>query len=138
VKIDTAISLLGVVMEALIHRENCLRGAQKDLPEELLVAALAKLEADDRDTSETREWLSNHGVHLPKSAQAPYHRRTNNQKPAEVEGFIRDLLERGWAKTAIAKQLKVNRRVVIRVAREAESAHNAKNRIPNDLGKSRS
>jgi hypothetical protein len=36
-----------------------------------------------------------------------------------MEEFIRQLLERGFSKTAIAKRLKVNRRVVIRVAREA-------------------
>jgi hypothetical protein len=121
-RIETAISLIGVVMEALVHRETCLRGIQRDLPEELLTAALATLEADGRDTSATREWLSNHGVHPMPSAQAPYHRRANNQINDQAEALIRDLLDRGWTKTAIARQLKVNRRVVIRVALEAESA----------------
>jgi DNA invertase Pin-like site-specific DNA recombinase len=120
-KIETAISLMRVVMEALAHRENCLKSAEKDVPEELLVAAVAALEADGRDTSETLAWLSKHGVHLPQSAQKqpPYRRRANNQVPAEVEVLIRELVAKSWSKSAISKQLKVNRRVVIRVAREA-------------------
>jgi DNA invertase Pin-like site-specific DNA recombinase len=120
-KIETAISLMRVVMEALVHRENCLKSAEKDVPTELLVAAVADLEADGRDASDTIAWLSKHGVHLPQSAQQQptYRRRANNQKSPEVEALIRDLLSRGWSKVAIAKQLKVNRRVVIRVAREA-------------------
>ena len=126
VKIETAISLVVVVMDALDYRKTCVGAAQKDLPDELLTAALKQIEADGEDTTEAREWLSTYGVHVPTSAPARYRRRTNNQKSAEVEGFIRELLDRGWAKTAIAKQLKVNRRVVIRVAREAESAQNTK------------
>lgn len=102
------------------------KNAQKDLPVELLTAAFATLEADDRDTSEAREWLSVHGAHMPNSEQSPYRRRTNNQKSPEVESLIRDLLERGWTKSAIAESLRVNRRVVIRVAREAlQSAQGA-------------
>jgi DNA invertase Pin-like site-specific DNA recombinase len=119
VRIETAISLIGIVMEALVHREKCVKNAQKDLPVELLTAAFATLEADDRDTSEAREWLSVHGAHPPKNKGFTYQRRANNQKSAEIEGFIRDLLDRGLTKTAVAKQLGVNRRVVIRVAREA-------------------
>lgn len=121
VKIESAISLIRVVMEALIHRETCLKSAEKDVPAELLAAAVAELEADSRDTSGTLAWLSKHGVHVPQSAQSPppYRRRANNQVPAEVEALIRDLLQQRWTKTAIAKHRKVNRRVVIRVAREA-------------------
>ena len=85
---------------------------------ELLVDAYAKLEADV-DASGTLKWLSEHGVNVPKSKETAYRRRTNNQKSAEIEEFIRQLLARGLSKTAIAKKLKVNRRVVIRVAREA-------------------
>ena len=140
-KTDTAISLIGVVLEALIHRQNCLKSAQADVPEELLATALAELEADGRDTSETRDWLSKLGVQIPQSMQAPYRRRANNQVSAEVEALIRELIGKKWSKSAIAKQLNVNRRVVIRVAREAESAQNAPkidNSVSNDLGKSRS
>lgn len=128
-KTDTSISLIGVVLEALIHRENCLKRAQTDVPKELLATALAELEADGRDTSETRDWLSKHGVHIQQSILATYCRWANNQVSAEVEALIRELIGKKWSKSAIAKQLKVNRRVVIRVAREAESAQNTqKNR----------
>jgi len=129
-----------VTMEALGHRDICLKrlgleSSQKDVPGELLVAALADLEADDRDTTGVRDWFRKHGVHLPESAQVPYRRRSNNQKSAETEEVIRDLLNKGWIKTAIAKHLKVNHRVVIHVAREAQSAQNAENDASNDLGK---
>jgi hypothetical protein len=136
-RIDNAVSLIGVVMEFLVHREKSVKNAPVDLPMELLVAAFATLKTDGRDTSETREWLSRHGVDVPKSAEAPYRRRTNNQKSAELEEFIRQLLGRGMTKTAVAKQLSVNRRVVIRVAREAfQNAQQCGIGVPNDLGKS--
>ena len=126
-RIDAAISLIGIVMEATVHRQNCLKSTEGDIPTELLSAALADLEADGADTSETRDWLSRHGIQIPQSAQALYRRRANNQVSAEIEGVIQDLLNKGWTKTAIAKELKINRRVVIRVAREAQSAqHQAK------------
>lgn len=86
---------------------------------ELLSAAYSTLEAKEIDASGTLRWLSERGVHVSKCTETPYRRRANNQKSAEMEGFIRDLLERGLTKSAIAKQLGVNRRVVIRVAREA-------------------
>ena len=116
-RIATAVSLIQVVMEVVVHRQQCMNGAKGDLPMELLMAAFAKLDADD--ASGTLKWLSEHGVNVPKSMETAYRRRTNNQKSAEMEEFIRQLLERGFSKTAIAKRLKVNRRVVIRVAREA-------------------
>ena len=128
-KIESAISLMQVVMEALVHRENCLKSADKDVPKELLMAAVADLEADGRDTSDTIAWLSKHGVHVALSAQTPppYRRRANNQVPAEVEALIRELLAKSWSKSAISKQLNVNRRVVIRVAREAAECTAAPN-----------
>jgi len=127
VRIDTAMSLIRVVMEVVWHRELCMKRAGlntegKDVPVELIVAALADLDADGADTTEARDWFRRNGIHLPENAQAPYRRRSNNQKSAEVEEVIRDLLNKSWTKTAIAKHLKVNRRVVIRVAREAQSA----------------
>ena len=118
-KVETAISLIGVVMETLAHRKDCLGGIEKNLPMELLTTALAKLEENGRDTAGTREFLSDHGLHVPRIEPAPYHRRANNQKSEEVEAMIRDLLAAGWSKSAIARHLHVNRRVVIRVTLEA-------------------
>jgi hypothetical protein len=126
VKTETAISLVGIVMEVLAHREICLKSAQKDVPGELLVAALADLEAYGADTTEARDWLNSHGIQLAQNSPALYQRRANNQVSAEVEAFIRELLDKSWSKSAIAKQLKVNRRTVIRVARE--SVENAQQR----------
>lgn len=135
---ETAISLLMVVTQAVLHRETCIGKVQGDLPLELLTTAFETLDADGIDASWTRAWLAEHGIEVPRCTPAPYRRRANNQVSAEVEALIRDLLERGWTKTAIANHLKVNRRVVIRVAREAQCAHNTRSSVPNDLGKSRS
>jgi len=99
-----------------------LKTEGKDLPVELIVAALADLDADGADTTEARDLLRSHGVQLRESTPVPYRRRSNNQVSAETEALIRDLLDKRWTKTAIAKHLKINRRVVIRVAREAQSA----------------
>src|SRR5258708_3250892 len=136
VKIETAISLMRVVMEALAHRETCLKSAEKDVPAELLAAAVAELEADSRDTSGALAGLSDHGVHMQQSAQPQprYRRRANNQVSAEVESLIRDLLQQQWTKTAIAKHLKVNRRVVIRVSREAAECTADPTFEPDDIG----
>lgn len=65
-----------------------------------------------------------------------YVRRANNQVSEPLEMAIRDLLDRGWTKSAIAKAVRVNRRVVIRVAREIQSAHKNERQVSNDLGKS--
>src|SRR5215469_8557153 len=46
VKIETAISLIGVVMEALVHRQHCIKNPGRDIPTELLVTALTELEKD--------------------------------------------------------------------------------------------
>jgi hypothetical protein len=122
-KVETAVSLLLVVVEALFYRETCRNRPDGDLPDELIAAALATLEAESRDTAGVRELLSKHGVHLHPSAPASYYRRANNQVSAPIEALIRDLLDSGWTKSAIAETLRINRRVVIRVSREAESAH---------------
>jgi hypothetical protein len=135
VKIETAISLIVAVMEALVHRQTCLKSEKRDVPEELLTAALAELEANGRDTSEVRDWLFRYGVQLPQNAQPTYRRRANNQVSAEVEALICELIGKKWSKSAIAKRLKVNRRVVIRVAREFQSAQSTKNKPLIDLGK---
>ena len=87
--------------------------------ETLLVACFWELEAEGKDMSEWHEWVAAKGIEVRPSAPAPYVRRANNQVSGELEGFIRDLWARGWKKSAIARALRVNRRVVIRVAREA-------------------
>jgi hypothetical protein len=63
-------------------------------------------------------------VRIEASEPVPfrYVRRANNQVSEQFEMVIRDLLKRGWTKSAIARALRVNRRVVIRVAREVQSA----------------
>ena len=57
----------------------------------------------------------------PHSPSHLYVRRANNQVSAELEALIRDLLALGRTETAIARALRVNRRVVTRVARESSS-----------------
>jgi hypothetical protein len=63
-----------------------------------------------------------------------YLRRTNNQVSEYTEAHIRELLSRGLSKSAIARAIRVNRRVVIRVARENQSAQQGTKCCPNDLG----
>jgi len=68
----------------------------------------------------------NEGSCVPVVEQAPPHcqyvRRAGNQVSEYTEARIRELLGRGLSKSAVAQALRVNRRVVIRVAREAQSA----------------
>jgi len=69
---------------------------------------------------------NNEGSCVPVVEQAPphcqYFRRAGNQVSEYTEVHIRELLSRGLSKSAVARALRVNRRVVIRVAREAQSA----------------
>jgi hypothetical protein len=109
-------------MDGLAHRRSCLEQSVGDVPVELLQAALIQLERDDIETAPTRALLEKMGVRVSRENAFTYVRRANNQVPAEVEALIRELLDRGWTKTAISKHLKINRRVVIRVAREAQNA----------------
>lgn len=74
----------------------------------------------------TLEWLATNGVEVRPLVPARYVRRADNQVSAELEAFIQDLLARGRTKTAIARALRVNRRVVIRVAREATEGSDTK------------
>jgi DNA invertase Pin-like site-specific DNA recombinase len=85
---------------------------------ELLESAFETLDAADRDTSGWREFFAEYGVQISQKKPVSYKRRSNNQKSAVTESLIKDLLQRGWSKSAVAKELGVNRRVVIRVARE--------------------
>jgi len=48
----------------------------------------------------------------------PQQRRGPNQIPEGLEEIIRELLGRGWGKSRIARTLRLNRRTVIRVARQ--------------------
>jgi hypothetical protein len=108
-----------ILMDALAHRRDCLRAEPGELLERLLVACFWETEAQGKDMSGWHDWLATKGVEVRPRTPARYVRRANNQVSAELEAIIRDLLARGWTKTAIARTLRVNRRVVIRVAREA-------------------
>src|ERR1019366_5124345 len=86
------------------------------------------------DTAGVRNCIKEKGVELPvckrtgsfrinqKVTASPYVRRAGNQISAELERLVRELLERGCSKSQISRVLRMNRRVVIRVAREAEIA----------------
>lgn len=60
---------------------------------------------------------------LCTSKEVPYSyvRHSNNQVSEEIEMHIQELLGRGWNKSAIARSLRLNRRVVIRVARSSRT-----------------
>jgi hypothetical protein len=115
---DQGVAFALILMEALAHRRDCLRAELGELLETLLVACFWESEAEGRDMSEWHKWLASKGVEVRPRVPARYVRRANNQVSAELEAIIRDLLARGWTKTAVARALRVNRRVVIRVARE--------------------
>jgi hypothetical protein len=115
---ESAIALIGVVMDSLVHGRHCLRGARRELPNELLTQALTVLGANGRDTKGVSRWFEEQGVQLQARGESRSARRANNQVSEEIEALIRDLLERGWNKLAVSKALRVNRRVVIRVGRE--------------------
>jgi hypothetical protein len=71
----------------------------------------------------------------PEKSTVLYVRRANNQVSEYTEAHIRELLDRKMAKSAVARALRVNRRVVIRVAREAQSAQQPQKSRTNDLGR---
>jgi hypothetical protein len=116
---DLSAALIVILTDALAHRRDCHHSGPGELLETLLADCLGELEAEGRDMSGWHEWLATKGVEVRPRAPARYVRRANNQVSAELEAFIRDLLARGRTKTAIAHALRVNRRVVIRIAREA-------------------
>jgi len=71
------------------------------------------------------EELNDNAAHTTQRKErmpCQYVRRAGNQVSEQLETFIRELLGCGWKKSAIARALRINRRVVIRVAREAQSA----------------
>ena len=116
---DLSAALIVILTDALAHRRDCQHSEPGELLETLLADCLGELEAEGRDMSGWHEWLATKGVEVRPRVPARYVRRTNNQVSAELEAFIHDLLTRGRTKTAIARMLRVNRRVVIRIAREA-------------------
>jgi hypothetical protein len=116
---DQGAAFVVILMDALAHRRDYRHTASGELLETLLASCLGELQADGKNISGWHVWLAGMGVELRPRVPARYVRRANHQVSAEHEAFIRDLLARGWNKTAIARALCVNRRVVIRVAREA-------------------
>lgn len=116
---DLSAALIVILTDALAHRRDCKHSGPGELLETLLADCLGDLEAEGKDMSGWHEWLATKGVEVRPHPPVCYVRRANNQVSAEIEALIRDLLARGWKKTAIASALPVNRRVVIRVAREA-------------------
>src|ERR1700726_3372796 len=113
---DQGAEFAHILMDALWPRRDCRRVEPGELLHTLLTACFWESEGDGRDMSEWHEWLASKGVEGRPRPAARYVRRANNQVSAELEAFIRDLLARGWKKIAIARTLRVNRRVVIRVA----------------------
>ena len=65
---------------------------------------------------------SSENKHEREQSASLYSRRAPNQISEYTEAHIRELLGRGLSKSAVARALRVNRRVVIRVAQEAQSA----------------
>jgi hypothetical protein len=133
--VETAEALVWTAIYSTEHFRHCLNSAVRDLPCELLSEALAILEGAGEDVPATPQWFADRGVELPvlmsemhKSAQVPYVRRANNQVSPETEALIRALLTQGQSKSAIARTLRVNRRVVIRVARETVHVEQGSNR----------
>jgi hypothetical protein len=108
-----------ILEDALTHRRDCRHVEPGKLLETLLVVCFRESEAKGRDVSKWHKWLASKGIEVRPRVPVRYVRRANNQVSAELEAIIRDLLARRWTKTAVARALRVNRRVVIRVAREA-------------------
>ena len=128
---------------------------------EILAEELAKIE-DQAVVQNIRESVLRYGLHVPDlrppaSSQETstevgptsdssrdehgderstflYTRRAPNQVSEYTEAHIRELLNRGLTKSAVARALRVNRRVVIRVWREAQSAHQHQKCHTDDLG----
>jgi hypothetical protein len=106
-----------ILLDARDHRRDCRHVEAGELLETLLRAYFWEPESQDKDLSEVRQWLAGKGIEVGPCPV--YVRRTNNQVSAELEAIIRNLLARRWTKIDIARVLRVNRRVVLRVAREA-------------------
>lgn len=113
-----------------VHWSSCM--GEKDLSDiqEILVEEFARAEARGEPLEELRAYLAEHGVRVPEhvatsertealeNSPDPYVRRANNQVLPETEALIRELLSQGQTKSAVSRALRVNRRVVIRVAGE--------------------
>lgn len=66
--VESAEAVILVMMDSVVHRQNCLWDGVRDLPRELLIEALAVLEADGEDVRDARQWFADHGVRLPGSS----------------------------------------------------------------------
>jgi len=60
---ESAEALILVMMDSVVHHQNCLLGVVRDLPSELLIEALRVLEPED--VRDARQWFADHGVQLP-------------------------------------------------------------------------
>jgi hypothetical protein len=93
---DQGAEFAHILMDAMWHRRDCRRAEPGELLETLLVACFWESESEGRDMSEWHEWLASMGVEVRPRVPVRYVRRTNNQVSRKLEGFIRDLLARGW------------------------------------------
>jgi hypothetical protein len=67
--VETAEALMLATMDSVVHRQNCLGGAVRDLPRELLIEALSVLEP--KDVQDARRWFADYGVELPTVPMSP-------------------------------------------------------------------
>jgi hypothetical protein len=112
-------------------RENLQRCGLHVPQIEVLIDAQQLSELEPRPQSRTS---SNEDENATDQSIYLYRRRSNNQVSEYIEAHIRELLGRGLSKSAVARAVRVNRRVVIRVAQQAQSAQGAHKDVINDLG----
>lgn len=133
----------GLVAFGVLYWRDCMSRKDLEWVLKILGEEFACAIAAGEDLEELRAFLAERGVSVPEhvsgsdSSEAlpqnrqesgspregpahPYVRRANNQVSPETEALIRELLTQGQTKSAITRALRVNRRVVIRVAREME------------------
>jgi hypothetical protein len=111
------VAFMLILLDARDHWRDCRHVEPGELLEMLLTAYFWEPESQDKELSEVRQRLASKGIEV--GPPPVYVRRTNNQVSAELEAIIRNLSARRWTKVDIARVLRVNRRVVLRVAREA-------------------
>ena len=113
-------------LAVVLNIKESLLGVGLRLPELQEPASSDGLDETGAETEST-SIMNNNEVESP-SQPSPclYVRRANNQVSEYTEAHIRELLSRGLSKSAIARAIRVNRRVVIRVAHEAQSAQRNK------------
>jgi len=62
---EKAEALVLLAMDSMIHHQNCLRDAVRDMPCELLSEALAVMEGAGENVLCVRQWFAKRGVQLP-------------------------------------------------------------------------